>query len=112
MGRKQRAPSRALKQRTVRPKEERKRKCVYCGGEGSLTIDHVVPLSRWRDFGVKRRVLDNKSNRVEACEKCNAKKGDMSPREWFNLHPEYKEHFIREARYISDIVKRIAGLDG
>ena len=87
-----------------------RRRCVYCESEGPLTVEHVVPLSRWREFRVKRRVLDNKSNRVMACEKCNAEKGDMTPREWFDWHPEYKERFRREAKYISDTVKRIAGL--
>lgn len=76
-----------------------------------MTIDHVVPISRWREFGVKRRVLDNKSNRVIACVRCNAEKGAMSPREWFDLHPEYKERFMREARYLSDTVKKIAGIE-
>ena len=76
-----------------------------------MTIDHVVPISRWREFGVKRRVLDNKSNRVIACVRCNAEKGAMSPREWFDLHPEYKERFMREARYLSDTVRKIAGIE-
>lgn len=85
--------------------------CVYCGCTGPLTIEHVVPISRWREFGVKRRVLDNKSNKVLACSSCNAEKGSKSPREWFDLHPEYKDRFIREARYLSRTVKRIAGLE-
>jgi hypothetical protein len=34
----------------------------------------------------------------------------MSPKEWFEKHPEYKERFVREAKYLSDTVKRIAGL--
>jgi len=92
-------------------KRKSKQRCVYCGGDGPLTIDHVVPISRWREFGVKRRVLDNKSNRVIACVRCNAEKGAMSPREWFDLHPEYKERFMREARYLSDTVRKIAGIE-
>ena len=93
----------------VSPKGKRRR-CVYCGSQGPLTVEHVVPLSRWRDFGIKRRVLDNKSNRVLACARCNAEKGNMSPQKWFEMHPEYRERFRREARYVSDTVKRIAGL--
>ena len=89
----------------------KKKSCVYCGRNDSLTIDHVVPLSRWREYGVKRRVLDNKSNKVLACFHCNNEKGDMSPKEWFELHPEYKKRFRREARYVSSLIKRIAGLD-
>lgn len=86
------------------------RACVYCGSTERLTIDHVVPISRWREFGVRRRVLDNNSNRVVACLRCNMEKAAMSPREWFEKHPEYRERFRREARYLSNTVKRIAGL--
>ncbi len=85
-------------------------RCVYCGSEGPLTVDHVVPIGFWRQYGVRRRVLDNKSNRVLACARCNREKGGMSPREWFARHPEYKKRFRYEARYLSDTVKEIAGL--
>lgn len=90
---------------------KQKRACVYCGSEESLTVEHVVPISRWREYGVKRRVLDNQSNRVVACVRCNGEKGDMNPRAWFELHPEFKARFVREAKYLSDTVKRIAGLE-
>ena len=96
---------------TLARSSKRKQTCVYCGGEGPLTIDHVVPISRWRDFGVRRKVLDNKSNRVLACAKCNAEKGSMSPKEWFDLHPDYKGRFIKEAKYLSDTVKKIVGFE-
>jgi 5-methylcytosine-specific restriction endonuclease McrA len=89
----------------------RRKRCVYCGSEEPLTVEHVVPISRWREFGVKRRVLDNKSNRVAACATCNAEKGAMSPKRWFEIHPEYKDRFEREAKYLSNAVKRIAGLE-
>jgi 5-methylcytosine-specific restriction endonuclease McrA len=84
--------------------------CVYCGSEGPLTIDHVVPISGWQKYKVRRRILNNNSNRVPACVQCNQEKGAMSPKEWFEKHPEYKERFVREAKYLSDTVKRIAGL--
>lgn len=87
------------------------RKCVYCGSDGPLTIDHVVPLSRWREFGVRRRILDNKSNQVLACERCNREKAALTPREWFDLHPEYRERFLREAKYLSDTVRRLLDLE-
>jgi 5-methylcytosine-specific restriction endonuclease McrA len=81
--------------------------CAYCGSQDTLTIDHVVPISRWREFRVARRVLDNKSNRVLACLKCNAEKGAMTPREWFAKHPEYKTRFMSEAKYLSNVVRRL-----
>lgn len=86
------------------------KRCVYCGSEGPLTVDHVVPISRWKEFGVRRMVLDNKSNRVLACLQCNHEKGAKSPQEWFALHPEYRARFEREAKYLSDGVKKVAGL--
>ena len=48
--------------------------CAYCGIESkSLTVDHVIPLSR----GGK----SNFENCVAACKKCNAKKGNKLPSE-------------------------------
>jgi len=90
---------------------KQKEVCAYCGSDEEMTVDHVVPISRWQEFHVKRRVLDNKSNRVPCCRKCNAEKGCMSPREWFDLHPEYRKRFIAAAKYLSDAVREIAGID-
>ena len=48
--------------------------CAYCGvSSKSLTVDHVIPLSR----GGK----SNFENCVAACKGCNAKKGDKLPSE-------------------------------
>lgn len=85
--------------------------CVYCGSDVELTIDHVVPKSRAYELRIKFRLLDNPSNRVIACRSCNQEKGNMLPNEWLALHPEYRERFKREARYLSDIVRRIAEID-
>jgi hypothetical protein len=35
----------------------------------------------------------------------------MPPKEWFDRYPDYRERFVREARYISDAVRKIAGLE-
>lgn len=51
-------------------KRDRNR-CVYCGSRDSLTIDHVLP----RSMGGR----DTWDNLVTACQKCNAKKGSMTP---------------------------------
>jgi 5-methylcytosine-specific restriction endonuclease McrA len=51
--------------------------CHYCNskvGKASLTMDHVVPLSR----GGKSR----KGNIVPACKECNNKKKYLLPIEW------------------------------
>lgn len=60
--------------------------CYYCGrkvGPGSLTMDHIVPLSR----GGK----STKSNIVPACKECNNKKKYLLPLEW----QEYLESLKR-----------------
>lgn len=51
-------------------KRDRNR-CVYCGSKDALTIDHVLPKS----MGGR----DSWENLVTACQKCNAKKGNMTP---------------------------------
>lgn len=47
--------------------------CQYCGKRSDLTIDHVLPKSR----GGK----DVWENLTTACEKCNVKKGNRTPKE-------------------------------
>ena len=42
-------------------------RCAYCGKEGPLTRDHVIPLSRGGPHSL--------ANLVPACRSCNAKKG-------------------------------------
>lgn len=51
-------------------KRDRNR-CVYCGTRDTLTIDHVIPKS----MGGR----DAWDNLVTACQKCNSKKGNMTP---------------------------------
>jgi len=47
--------------------------CQYCGKNGNLTIDHIIPKSK----GGK----DNWENTVVCCIRCNNKKGDKTPEE-------------------------------
>lgn len=47
--------------------------CVYCGSKDALTIDHVVPRSNGG--------RDAWENLVTACQKCNSRKGSMTPEE-------------------------------
>jgi 5-methylcytosine-specific restriction endonuclease McrA len=85
--------------------------CAYCGAPDANTVDHVVPLSLARVCRVPRRVLDNPSNRVPCCAACNSAKSNMHPREWLEAHPDYRKRLKRTARYLSDTVRRLAGLD-
>jgi 5-methylcytosine-specific restriction endonuclease McrA len=48
-------------------------RCVYCGKEKGLTIDHVIPLSRGGKSSFE--------NCVTACKDCNSKKGNKLPSE-------------------------------
>jgi 5-methylcytosine-specific restriction endonuclease McrA len=48
--------------------------CAYCGVQGEMTQDHVIPLSRGGDY--------TKDNIVPACKSCNSSKRDRTPNEW------------------------------
>lgn len=85
--------------------------CAYCGAPEADTVDHVVPLSRARECHVPRRVLDNPSNRVPCCAKCNAAKANLLPREWLAANPGYARRLRCAAPYLSDTVRSICGLD-
>lgn len=50
-----------------------KHQCQYCGSKQKLTLDHVIPRSK----GGKH----SWDNVVTACETCNGRKGDRTPRE-------------------------------
>ncbi|MDI6402299.1 HNH endonuclease [Balneolaceae bacterium ANBcel3] len=48
-------------------------RCLYCGSREALTIDHVIPKSRGGS--------DTWENLVSACNPCNHKKGNKTPKE-------------------------------
>ncbi len=48
-------------------------RCQYCGTHEDLTIDHVIPRSRGG--------MDTWENLVAACNRCNHKKGNHTPKE-------------------------------
>jgi 5-methylcytosine-specific restriction endonuclease McrA len=49
-------------------------KCAYCGCEGRLTMDHVIPASRGGTHSI--------GNLVPACKSCNSSKRDRTVMEW------------------------------
>lgn len=49
-------------------------RCVYCGSEQDLTVDHILPLSRGGN-----NQLDNLAT---ACRCCNSSKNNKTPEEW------------------------------
>jgi 5-methylcytosine-specific restriction endonuclease McrA len=75
--RREKEKARRLRQSAWWMRKIQKGECYYCHrtvGRNSLTMDHVVPLSR----GGKSR----KGNIVPACKQCNSKKKYLLPIEW------------------------------
>ncbi len=57
--------------------------CCYCNvrlERKELTIDHVIPTSRWRSLGFKGSA-NTFENTVTSCEPCNFKKRNRTPEE-------------------------------
>ena len=74
---KEKEKARKLRQSAWWMKKTREGRCYYCDRQvdkASLTMDHVVPLSR----GGKSK----KGNIVPACKECNNKKKYLLPIEW------------------------------
>ncbi|MDF7818173.1 HNH endonuclease [Runella sp. MFBS21] len=70
-------------------------RCVYCGAQEDLTLDHVMPKSRGG-----RTSWDNL---VTACKRCNTRKGDYTPDEASMpmKHRPFKPSFIMFLREFS-----------
>jgi 5-methylcytosine-specific restriction endonuclease McrA len=54
--------------------------CVYCGkkpGASKLTLDHIIPRSRWAEIPSEKKPPEFHSweNMVTACRECNTRKG-------------------------------------
>jgi 5-methylcytosine-specific restriction endonuclease McrA len=74
--------------------------CVYCGKKpapSKLTIDHIIPRSRWTEVQADKKPKEFNSweNLVTACKECNTKKGNklLSEIKWkspdsFKLKPK------------------------
>jgi 5-methylcytosine-specific restriction endonuclease McrA len=63
--------------------------CKYCGKKPSpskLTLDHIIPRSRWNDIPKEKKPIEFNSwdNIVTACRECNTKKGSklLSELKW------------------------------
>ncbi|UCB45921.1 MAG: HNH endonuclease [Spirochaetota bacterium] len=80
-------------------------RCQYCGKRfkmDELTVDHVIPLSRWHSMSTHHRPESPNSweNQVCACKRCNTIKGNKLIRECgFSLlrkpvEPKYMPYLI------------------
>lgn len=80
-------------------------KCMYCGKRfkiNELTIDHIIPISRWREIPSRAKPdhVNSWENQVAACMECNRKKGNK-------LLKEANMHLIRkpfEPKYMPFLV--------
>ncbi len=90
-------PTRATVNRYLLWKEQEEF-CAYCGDKispaqlfnGDADVDHILP--HWRSLD------DSMANKVLAHRRCNAEKGDRTPREWLEeSNPERYERALRVA---------------
>ncbi len=75
--RREREKARDLRSSSWWKKKRSDGRCYYCGQKfpaSSLTMDHLIPLSRGG-----RSV---KENLVPCCKECNIKKKNLLPQEW------------------------------
>ena len=66
--------------------------CVYCGSNGSLTLEHMLPRSRGGP--------DIPDNAVWVCAECNSRKGSKRLYEWYGLENRNTLPRIAEGKYL------------
>jgi 5-methylcytosine-specific restriction endonuclease McrA len=79
-------------------------RCQYCGkrfGIDELTVDHVIPLSRWKELPNALGMKPNSwENQVCACKRCNTEKGNRLLKECGMtliknpVEPEYMPYLV------------------
>lgn len=58
-------------------------RCAYCGADGDLHIEHVVPISKGGGHAI--------GNIVPACKDCNFSKRDHDAERWYRRQPFYSD---------------------
>jgi len=66
--------------------------CIYCGAEGNLTTEHILPRSKGGE--------DVPENVVRVCKHCNSEKGGKRLYEWKGLDNKDTHHRIAEGKYL------------
>jgi 5-methylcytosine-specific restriction endonuclease McrA len=56
-------------------------RCQYCGETTNLTLDHVIPRSRAKEFKLSKHEINAWENVVTCCASCNCKKDSRTPKE-------------------------------
>jgi len=72
--------------------------CIYCGAEGKLTTEHILPRSKGGE--------DIPDNVVRVCKSCNSSKGDKRLYEWKGLDHKDQHHRIAEGKYLKYLYAR------
>jgi len=67
-------------------------RCIYCGFEGKLTVDHLIPTSRGGP--------DHPDNAVMVCGSCNLRKGGRRLYEFYGLEDRNEVPRIAEGKYL------------
>jgi 5-methylcytosine-specific restriction endonuclease McrA len=67
-------------------------RCAYCGAEGELHIEHVVPISKGGTHAL--------GNVVPACESCNYSKTTHEVESWYRSQPFFSETRWRKIRRV------------
>ena len=57
--------------------------CAYCGADGDLHIEHVIPISKGGEHHL--------GNIVPACQRCNYSKRSAPVEEWYRAQPFFTE---------------------
>lgn len=75
-------------------------KCVYCGSDRNLTLDHMIPKSKGGE--------NNWKNLVTCCGKCNRIKGDTSVEEFLEKTGYTMSHKPFKPTY-AQFIKKMGG---
>lgn len=75
----------------LKEKEDPNR-CIYCGTEGELTLEHILPRSKGGP--------DIPDNAIMVCKHCNSAKGGKRLFEWKGLDAKDEHHRIAEGKYL------------
>lgn len=78
--------------REWKKEKEEPNKCIYCGAERSLTVEHILP----RCCGGE----DAPENVVMVCKSCNSSKGGKRLYEYGGLNEKDEHHRIAEGKYL------------
>lgn len=72
--------------------KEKPNQCIYCGSNGNLSVDHLIPRNKGGP--------GTSDNAVIACKSCNSSKGDKGVYEWFQLDRRYEVPRVVEGKYL------------